>query len=260
MKKFVKTEKGQLSYIIKPISLVMTIVLLLILYNSIQSFGTRERQAQQGLDLASDATNILLVLANSEDCLAYRSAVSQGIYANIVDVKKLDDFASRYASEEPECARSLDFGWRVTVMEFKLSEGKTIEGRNWSFGASQFSRGAAFRNSLDFSIPIAVRYSDKLTRAGKMQIHLVDGELEKISGVLDLYCQFFKNNRLIRGSATIKTSYPLKYNADTGQLCSVSKPESCRKLWCPMSFEEIKTGGEYILKMSYVNGIMVVKS
>jgi len=252
--------KGQMSYIIKPISLVMTIVLLLILYSSVQSFGTRERQAQEGLDLASDATNILLVLANSEDCLAYRSAITSGLYANIVDVTKLDDFASRYASEEPECARSLDFGWRATVTEFKRSEGLTVDGKNWSFGANQFSRDAAFRNSLDFSIPIAIRYSDRLTRAGNIQIHLVDGELEKISGVLDLYCQFFKNNRLTQGNAQIKTSYPLKYNADTGQLCSVSNPASCRKVWCPMNFEEIKTGGEYILKINYVDGVMVVKS
>ena len=151
--------KGQLSYIIKPLSLVMTIILLLLLYNSVSSFGTQERKAQKSLNLAADATNILLVLANSEDCLAYRSAVTLGLYANIVDVKRLDDFAAKYVDSEPECARSLDFGWRVTITEFKRSEGLTVEGKKWSFGASDFSRDAAFRNSLDFSIPIAIKYS-----------------------------------------------------------------------------------------------------
>jgi len=252
--------KGQLSYIIKPLSLVMTIVLLLILYNSIQSFGNRERQAQQGLDLVADATNILLVLANSEDCLAYRSTVTEGLYANIVDITKLNYFAAKYANYEPECARSLDFGWRVTVIEFKRSSGATVEGSKWSFGASQFSRDAAFRNSLDFSIPIAVRYSDKLTRTGTLQVHLVDGELEKISGMLDWYCEMFKTNRLSKGSFQIMTSYPLSYNAAQGQLCSMSKENSCRKMSCAMDFEKIKSAGQYNLKLSYVDGVMVVNS
>lgn len=255
-----KGQKGQLSYIIKPLSLVMTIVLLLILYNSIQNFGNRERQAQQGLDLTADATNILLVLANSEDCLAYRSAVTRGLYANIVDVTKLNSFAAKYSDSEPECARSLDFGWRVTVIEFKRSAGTTIEGSKWSFGANEFSRDSAFRNSLDFSIPVAIRYSDKLTRAGMMQVHLVDGELEKISGMLDWYCEMFKSNRFTKGSAQIMTSYPLSFNTTDGELCSMSKEKSCRKMWCPMDFEEIKSGGTYILKMNYADGAMVVKS
>ena len=130
----------------------------------------------------------------------------------------------------------------------------------WSFGASQFSEGDAFRDSLDFSIPIAIRYSDKLTRPGTMQIHLVDGELEKISGVLDFYCQEFKNNRITQGSFQVRASYPLSYDTDSEELCSGSKDKSCRKMMCPMAFEEIKSAGDYILRISYVDGVLVVKS
>jgi hypothetical protein len=40
----------------------------------------------------------------------------------------------------------------------------------------------------------------------------------------------------------------------------MSKEKSCRKMSCEMDFEEIKSGGDYNLRMSYINGIMVVKS
>jgi len=255
-----KRLKGQLSYIIKPLSLVMTIVLLLLLYNSISSFGTRETAVQKGLDLTSDATSTLLVLANSEDCLAYHSPLTQGVYANIVDLNKLNDFVGKYSATEPECARSFDFGWRITITEFKRTEGNVTEGNKWSFGASNFSRDNAFHQDLLFSIPMAVRYSDKLTRPATMQIHIVDGELEKIAGILDWSCVLFKNNRITKFSIQIKTSYPLSYNSQMNELCSMSKEKSCRQMWCPMNFAEIKSAGDYILKISYTDGVMVVKS
>jgi hypothetical protein len=252
--------KGQLSYIIKPLSLVMTIVLLLLLYNSISTFGVSQKTAQKSLDLTSDATNILLVLANSEDCLAFHSLITQGLYANIIDVNKLNDFSQKYADTEPECARSFDFGWRVNIVEYKRVEGSLVTGKNWTFGAKDFSHDNALISRSDFSVPVAIRYSDKLTRSGVMQIHIVNGELEKISGLLDWACHLFENNRITRFSTSISTSYGLSYNPATNELCSVSKVPACRVMWCPLSFTKIKSGGDYILKMTYSGGTMVVNS
>jgi len=252
--------KGQLSYIIKPLSLVMTIVLLLLLYNSISSFGASQKTVQKTLDLNSDATNALLVLANSEDCLAFHSQITQGLYANIVDIDKLNDFSARYSDTEPECARNFDFGWRVTVTEYKRVEGALTTGSNWTFGARDFSHDSALIGTADFSVPIAIRHSDKLTRPGVMQIHLVNGELERISGLLDWACHLFQSNSITRFSTPISTSYGISYNAATNELCSMSKVPACRTMWCQLNFTSIKSGGSYVLKMTYSNGKMVVNS
>ena len=252
--------KGQLSYIIKPISLVMTVVLLLLLYNTISTFSSQQSNAQNLLDITSDATNILLVLANSQDCLAYKSSTTNGLYANIVDVNRLNFFSQKYASTEPECARSFDFGWRVTVTDYKQSNNATVIGNNWSFGANEFSNAKAIHQDFSFSLPIAVRYSDQLTRPGIMQIHLVSGELESIAGILDWSCQLFKNGGLTSYSTTITTNYPLTYFPTTNQLCSISDTPACRTMWCPMSFENIGSSGQYVLKVTYSNGILNVKS
>lgn len=252
--------KGQLSYIIKPLSLVMTIVLLLLLYESISTFGANQKTVQTSLDLTSDATDILLVLANSEDCLAFKSPITQGLYANIVDVSKLNDFAARYSNTEPECARSFDFGWRVNITEYKRVEGSLLSGNSWSFGAGDFSHDNALTGQAYFSVPVAIRYSDRLTRPGTMQIHIVNGELEKISGIMDWACHLFQTNQITRFSTPISTSYGLSYNPAGNELCSMSKVPACRIMWCQLNFTDIKSGGGYILKMTYSNGVMAVNS
>lgn len=251
--------KGQLSYIIKPISLVLTIVLLLLLYNSVSSFGTREKAASQILDLTADSTNILLVLANSQLCLGYKSAVTEGLYANIVDVEKLNYFSQEYASVEPQCARNFDFGWRVTVKEFKQSSDSTVFGNVWSFGATNFSQSVASHNWLEFSMPIAIRYSDSLTRPGTMIIHLVDGELERIAGAIDWICELHKENRLLQTTVQIHTSYPLTYDANSKLLCQVSKTNSCRITDCNLDFAGFKAPGTYLLRINFAGDKEVIR-
>ena len=243
--------KGQLSYIIKPLSLVITIILLLLLYNSISSFGARERTAEQSLNLVADATNILLVLANSPLCLAYQSPATEGLYANIVDIGKLNSFARTYATIEPECARNFDYGWRVTIKEFKQAGGQPVYGNNWTFGSASFSQDAAFRNSLDFSIPIAIHYSDTVTRPALMTIHLVDGELEKITGVIDWACQSHRLSNLVKSTVEIHTSYPISYSSTAKSLCQVSKTNSCRTTACVLDFQGFKSAGTYLLKINF---------
>jgi len=243
--------KGQLSYIIKPMSLVVTIVLLLLLYNSISSFQSREKTAEQDLNLVADATNILLVLANSPSCLAFEAPVTGGLYANIVDIQKLNYFSQHYSSIEPECARNFDYGWRVTIKEFRQSSGQTVFGNVWTFGAANFSRDAAFRNSLNFSLPIAIHYSGSLTRPGLMILTLVGDELEKISGVIDWTCQLHRQGRLTKSTVEIHTSYPLIYDTNSKSLCQQSKTNFCRITNCNLDFQGLKAAGNYLLKISF---------
>jgi hypothetical protein len=250
--------KGQLSYIIKPISLVLTIVLLLLLYNSISSFGAREKTAEKDLDLVADSTNILLVLANSQLCLGYKSSVTEGLYANIVDVEKLNYFSQQYSSVEPQCARNFDFGWRVTVTEFKQSGDSIASENNWSFGAFNLSL-APPAQSVSESIPIAIRYSDKLIRPGTMTIYLVNGELERIAGSLDWICELHKEQQVQQISVQIYTSYPLSYDSNSNLLCQVSKTNSCRIMDCDLAFAGFKAPGTYMLRISFLGDKEVIR-
>jgi hypothetical protein len=253
--------KGQLSYIIKPLALVITIILLLLLYNSISSFGLREKVAQQSLDITADSTNILLLLANSPQCLAYVSQASQGEYANIVDVNKLTSFSQLYANKEPECARSFDYGWRATVTEFKQDNGQTVTGDSWSFGASSFSLDAnnADNLNLNFSMPIAIYYSDKVTRPGKITIHLVSGELEKIAGIFDFACESHNQGSLQNLNVQIHTSYQMSYDPKTNMLCQVSNVNSCRVTDCSMDFAGFKSPGDFLVKINFNGSTEVVR-
>jgi hypothetical protein len=248
--------KGQMSYILKPISLVMTIALLLVLYTSISESISKERQAAKTLNLISTSTNIILLLANSEDCLAFRAPVTEGLYANIVDVGKLKQITSSFSSIEPPCARNYNFGWRATVIEANKDSGPT---KVWSFGAKNFSTGAAFRYDLNTSMPIAIKYSDKVVIPANLYIYLVDGELENIAGALDWSCDLFRNGRLNTTSFGIHTSYPLTYYKSTNELCSGTKEKSCRIMSCPLVFKDIKAPGEYSWTIKYEEGSLVIK-
>lgn len=252
--------KGQMSYIIKPITLVLIIALLIVLYSSINSSVARERKARQTLNLVNAANNILLVLANSKDCLAFRSIAASGLYANIVDVNKLNEFSSKYSDVEPECARSYDFGWRVNVTEISRMHPEQAA-KAWEFGAKQFEdeNDKSFRNSIEVSMPIAIRYGDRDVRPGLMTVTVVDGELEKIAGMFDWTCQMMKADRLKSFSVTIHTSHGITYDKGNDEICFLTKDRICKVMSCPLDFKELKSSGDYILTIKYNNGVLVVK-
>ncbi len=249
--------KGQMSYILKPISLVMTIALLLVLYSSISESIAKERNAAKNLNLISTSTNILLILANSEDCLAFKSPATNGLYANIVDVEKLKQVTSDFQSIEPSCARNYNFGWRATVVE--SNQDPQAPSKVWSFGAKNFSTGSAFRYDLNTSLPIAIRYSDKDVIPANIYLFLVDGELENIAGALDWSCDLFTNGRLNATSLGIHTSYSLTYYNSTNELCSGSKEKSCRIMSCPLVMKDVKAPGDYVWTIKYLQGSLVIK-
>lgn len=256
--------KGQLSYIIKPMSLLMIILLLVFLYMSINSATSNEKKTQKNLDLVNSATNTLLILANSRDCVAYKSSITDGLYANVVDVEKLKEFSEKYAKVEPECARSYDFGWRVKINEIDRDNPENFV-ETWSFGAYQFEdpnkdNKKGFRNSIEVSMPVAIRYSEKDVRTGNMRILIVDGEMEKIAGTLDWTCEMMKMKRLNSLSVSILTSYGLKYNKTSNLLCSDAKTAVCKVMSCPINFvKNMNSPGEYSLSIKYDNGELVVK-
>jgi len=245
-----KKMKGQLTYVMKPLTLVSIIILLVLLLYSINTYKGRERIAEKTLDLTSMATNILLILANSEDCLAYRVPATQGAYANIVDSKKLDEFSEKYSEIEPDCARNHDFGWRVEVEE--VSGESFSGGKTWSFGARDFSTGKAMRNKIEFWMPVAIRHSVSEVNVGRMSITLVDGELEKIAGFLDWSCKMGMLGKLSSSSTDVQINSPITYDRTNNYLCSGGGTKNCRKLLCTLyGFNNMTSRGTYSISTDF---------
>jgi len=251
--------KGQLSYIIKPITLVMIIILLIVLYQSISESTAKEKLAQKSLNVVSGTTDVLLVLANSYDCLAYKTA-TQSIYSNVLDIKRLDEFSEKYREIEPECARSYEFGWRAKIYEVGKNTQPT--GAVWTFGAKDFSTDDARQDYINLSMPVAIRRSEKLVTPGKMEVTLVDGELEKLAGAIDWLCQLGKKGRLTESPFTIYTHGTIEYDTNKNYLCLTptgSKQKNCRQMLCQLEFEGLKSAGEYMLSLKYTDGRIVIK-
>ncbi|NCN39564.1 MAG: hypothetical protein GW914_04250, partial [Candidatus Aenigmarchaeota archaeon] len=79
--------KGQISYVMKPMTMIAVIILLVFLLQSLYLNRGKETQAEKKLDIVGTGTNILLILANSKDCLAYDYQQTME-KANILDAAK----------------------------------------------------------------------------------------------------------------------------------------------------------------------------
>ena len=238
--------KGQSAILTKPIILVLVISVMIILIYSVYSSGGVERLKEREIDLRTTGTNTILVLANSEQCLAYRVPIILGGYANIVDIEKLQFFAFKYKNIEPLCARNFDFGWRTKVNEIDKS-GKIVN--TWSFGAKSFSKSKALHQGIITNMPIAIRYSKYDIRPGKIEIEVVDGELEQLSGFVDKVCSQKSSKST---GINFVASYPVYF--ENSDLCmGFGNDKACKQLLCPTQMEDLKPGS-YYLSGSYSNG------
>jgi len=248
--------KGQISYIIKPLALIIVIAITIyMLYSSLASFAFQKSKAAS-VDTWSAATNILLLLANSPDCIAFKFKAGYGYYSNVVDVKKLEEFAKVYKDIEPRCARNYMLGWRVEVVELN-EKGETKN--KWEFGASSFSYGKALRESLEVWMPIAIYYESKKIVPGKMKIKIVKGELEEVAGLVDLACYLGRKEGI---SKEVRLSLPIWFDERKNRICIGKKSkEACRRLECKvLSFKDIKKPGTYVIRASYLNGRVIVNA
>jgi hypothetical protein len=231
----------------KPMMLISVIILLIFLVQSLYSARGKERMAEKNLDILSTATNILLILSNSEQCIAHTSAVTDKTQGNIIEVTKLNEFDVIYDEIEPECARNYDFGWRVMVEE--IEENMEEQVKEWSFGSKEFSTDKSLDTEVEFWIPVALRYSKEDVRLGKMNIKVVDGELEKLSGFFDWICKMGQMKRLNSFSTELFISQPVTYNSLENKICIGG---SCRKMNCELLyFDGIGSEGTYKLVANY---------
>lgn len=240
--------KGQMSFTLKPFTMLMVIIMLIFLYIYLNSSEVKKEEAEKDIEIRSVSTDILLLLANSEDCLAYQLPDRESAYANIIDVRKLEEFAREYEGVEPACARNYNFGFRVEVVEIVMTSMGPREAQKWSFGVQNFSR-EYHNNLVSYWMPVALKYSEKEVGVGKIRLTVFDGELQRIAGFLDRACEMGKSGVLNQTSQTFQISYPISY--ERGQLCIGMKNKACRKTFCELEMESITAKGSYKLKVSF---------
>lgn len=240
---------GQMSFSIKPFALLMMMVMLIFLFVYLNNNEAKQAETERGLELMTAATNTLLLLANSEDCLAFQLPTTSSAYANIVDVGKLEEFSDVYKGIEPECARDYEHGYRVVVTETTLTDEGAVEGNSWSFGLENYSKDY-YADKVVYTIPVALKYSESNVGLGKMELTLIAGELNEIAGFFDHACllgQLGREDGI--ASAVLRTSYPI--TLENGQLCIGLKNKDCRTPMCELEFEGFESSGEYIVSVEF---------
>ncbi|MFH1433015.1 MAG: hypothetical protein ABIG84_07410 [archaeon] len=254
-----KTRKGQY-YIVKPIALVMTLIVIFMLIYSLQNYKYDAYNDALTIDTIIDTKDTLSILANSIDCLAYESKdpKDKGIYGSIVSTEKLDEFNRTYQKVEPECARNYMSGWHAEVIDL-------TSGEAWTFGTTEYSKKMA-NEVLDqrrvSTIPIAIRHSDKEINPGNIKITTFAGDLERVAGFIDYTCMTGR-----RGYATYSDSKTFHINhpilLENNTLCLVlGKEKMCRELYCEVFFDGIQMDGEYKISAKYMlnSDNVVIKS
>lgn len=243
--------QGQVSFLSRPIILMMTIVVLIILLQTIWTQPVREKKQEITIDLMTKATKILNILVSSEDCLAYKTNLTKGAYAYVISREKLKEFSSLYKDIEPECARDYQYGYRITV-ETLLPP---IE--KWEFGANNFSKSISLKGFEKMSIPVAIRMDKKDIRIGRITIKIYDGSLERVSGFIDETCMLGRKGGVTR-TKSIYIDTVVSFRAD--KVCLDYGTEIvCKHVLCSVRGPELSIG-DYLLTAEYKDGIVSISA
>lgn len=238
--------KGQY-FVVKPFALIMTIIVMFVLFYFLQTFKYSTTKDAIALDTIVDTTNVLSILTNSEDCIAY-NPLELGLYGSIVAVDKLDKFQKRFTHVEPECARNYLSGWHAEVKDLMTD-------KTWTFGAPTYSNQIASR-VVDLrkvsSMPIAIRYSATKVNPGRISVEMFSGDLERVAGFIDHVCMAGKrSNSKFSVGRTFNIDHPITVSNNT--ICLVlGKDKVCRDLYCDTVFEGVSVAGEYKIVATYM--------
>jgi len=121
------------------------------------------------------------------------------------------------------------------LAEYLDSMGAQAQASRWSFGDTVFSEHSAIDKSLVMEIPVGIAFSAGDSRPGKLVISIVEGDMERLSGAIELACKSDSP-----GSMVIKNEYPMFYDGTGGvqRLCiSYGGRTACRKLACEKAVE-----------------------
>jgi len=255
-----ESKNGISSFLIKGFYLILILVAITLVTRQIFSVNYLRSQEKRNLELYDKAVSIMETLAASENCLGYEEIAS--VEGNVkklakhrvLDKKKLDEFQSLYSDVEPNCARDFRYGYTVDV-ETLTTFSDDIH--RWRFGTKEFSKKNALRRQNSISLPVVIRFNPSLFIPGTMRITVTDGELEELSGAIDLSCASGKDI-----SRRIFFHYPVTYSDVDKQICLnyPDKSTVCRKLSCQKSveFSGVRSPGSYLITLNHHEGVLRV--
>lgn len=97
-------HKGQVTFTIKALSLILSIVVFSMIVWQAQNFFTGTVEDKQKSQFQVQAMGTLQKIISDEDCLAY--SYGGTTQKGVIDKGKLQDFEENYRGLEPECARA----------------------------------------------------------------------------------------------------------------------------------------------------------
>lgn len=241
--------KAQMTFLSKPVMLIMTIAVLLILLQTVWSTPVQDSKQELTVQLMARASGLLDILLSSEDCLATRARETDSAYAYVVSKEKLDDFMVLYNSKEPTCARNFEYGYTLKVEEYCTDDSK--ECLTWEFGALKFSPISDLTGRQTRSLPVAILHGKKDIRVGKATLTIADGALERVAGFLDKSC-------LVGPTGATERSYRISFrNSMTLSGKEICLGQSCRPLDCEVNDARL-TAGSHVIRSVYKDGVLEV--
>lgn len=258
--------KGDSSFFIKGIYLILVIVVITFIINRIVALNVANGEEKQALRFNDRASDIVETLTGSKECLAYEekgSVQSTQIKLSthrVLDKKKLDDFKNRFKDMKPDCLQESQYGYKVQVSTFPLQAQtvnmppKTsetinvkIDAENWEFGDSAFSRDDSLDKTITMTVPAMIYYDSSKLIPGIMKITVVSGDLEKFVGFIDQSCS---NDG--RSSISLALHYPVTVEKTDGKnyLCmQFDSGKACQRLTCNkmIDFAGISSIGNYLI-------------
>ncbi len=163
--------KGFSKFLIKGVFLILTLLIIGISVNRLFSLNVATFEESEEQKLNNKAINTLEVLTGSKNCLAYdeigKIEGREGELAThrILDIKKLDDFKTKYSDLEPSCARDYKVGYKIDVEVSKdmdkLKEYVFSGGVIWSDGDRGIDVDPNFFIKFQYKMPFLTGVSQQ---------------------------------------------------------------------------------------------------
>jgi sugar lactone lactonase YvrE len=107
----IKARKGQTSFFIKVIFVVISAALLVFVFMHFSKYKYEIEKEKHLSEFKTDVTNLAQKLFNNPNCLSTGEK-------SIIDKNKLDLFQKKYVEIEPECAKEINFDYNVKLVQY----------------------------------------------------------------------------------------------------------------------------------------------
>ncbi|MFB6089360.1 MAG: VWA domain-containing protein, partial [Candidatus Aenigmatarchaeota archaeon] len=128
-------------------------------------------------------------------------------------------------------------------------------GESESIGVSQFSTDDAKENSLTIVLPVSVRYGPSDYKRAVIHLKAVKGKLERLSGYINRVCKVgSEKNEDFKLSLRLNLENPIEFEDNKeSKICMLGTEKTCKILDCDskIDFENIKQGGDYLIRIQY---------